>query len=61
MIQEEAKWVRPDEDCEAPIMLGKIFVEGGMKSAKISICGLGFFELYIKGTKLYDDILVQAW
>ena len=41
MIHEEAKWVRPDEDCEAPIMLGKIFVEGGVKSAKISICGLG--------------------
>ena len=61
MIQEEAKWVRPDEDCEAPIILGKIFAEEGMESAKISICGLGFFELYINGRKVSEDLMVPAW
>jgi len=30
-------------------------------NAKIDICGLGYYELYINGKKVSDDLLVPAW
>lgn len=60
MIFEEAKWIQGDEDCESPIFR-KMFTAGNIKSARITICGLGFFELYINGQKVGEDLLVPAW
>ena len=61
MIQDTAKWVSAGETCEAPIIFGKLFFTQNVTEAKISICGLGFFELYINGQKISKDILVPAW
>lgn len=60
MIHSSAKWVRGGA-CEAPVIFGKIHCPDGMVSAKISICGLGFFELYVGGRKVGNDLLVPAW
>ena len=53
-----AKWVRCGEE-EAPIIRKSFFAEN-FKKAEIDICGLGFFELYINGTKVSDDLFVPA-
>ncbi len=64
MTQKEmfknAKWVSPCEDCASPY-IRKTFTLKETKNAKIRICGLGFFELYINGRKVSDDLLVPAY
>lgn len=60
MIGKNAKWVRGG-DCESPVIFGKIDCPADMVSANISICGLGFFELYINGQKVGNDLMVPAW
>jgi len=61
MIRKEAKWVTAQPDCEAPIFHGTLYWSSEYKQAVISICGLGFFELYINDRKVSDDICVPAW
>lgn len=60
MIGKPAKWVRGG-DCESPVIFGAIDCPDDMVSAGISICGLGFFELYVNGRKVGDDLLTPAW
>lgn len=61
MIRREAKWVTASPDCEAPIFHGRLEWKKEYENAVISICGLGFFELYINGKKVSEDVLVPAW
>lgn len=61
MIRKEAKWVTAGPECEAPIFHGTLNWSPEYEQAVISICGLGFFELYINGKKVSDDICVPAW
>ena len=39
-------WITGDQNCTAPIFRREFSI-GSVKEAKISICGLGFFELYL--------------
>lgn len=55
-----AKWVTSKE-CDSPIIVGKFNVKKETVSADINICGLGFFELFINGNKVSDDILIPAY
>ena len=32
-----------------------------IREAKLNICGLGTYELYVNGRKVGDDILAPAW
>ena len=61
MIRKEAKWVTAAPECEAPIFYDEVLWERRDKKAVISICGLGFFELYINGRKVSEELLVPAW
>lgn len=61
MIRKEAKWVTADPSCEAPIFKDRLVWKTEYENAVISICGLGFLELYINGQKVSDDICVPAW
>lgn len=61
MIRKEAKWVTAAPDCEAPIFHGSLDWDAENANAVISICGLGFFELYINGKKVSEDLMVPAW
>jgi len=55
-----AKWVTTDKIISAPLFRTEFSAEN-VKKAKITICGLGMFELYINGKKVSDDLLVPAF
>ena len=61
-----AEWVVPDKACDQPIMRARFDAQGEKSAprsanAKITITGLGFFELYLNGEKISEDLLVPAW
>ena len=54
-----AHWISAPEDGDGAPMLRKTFSpKGGVKQAKVFVCGLGFFELYVNGQRIGDDYLV---
>ncbi len=55
-IFKNAKWIECTGS-DAPVFFRKINAVAGEK-AEITICGLGFFKLYINGKKVSDDLLV---
>ncbi len=58
MSIHQAKFVcASDPSCSSPVFLKKIDVEDPRES-EIEISGLGFFELYVNGKKVSDDVLV---
>ena len=58
MSIHQAKFIcASDPACSSPVFLKKIEVENPMGS-EIEISGLGFFELYVNGKKVSDDVLV---
>ena len=56
----KAKWVAPDKSCDQPVLRLR-FDAREAQTAKITISGLGFFELYLNGGKVSEDLLVPAW
>lgn len=60
MVFENAKWIKAGEYCEAP-MFRKEFTAENISNAVISICGLGFFELYINGERISEDLFTPVW
>ncbi len=54
-----AIWVGADEDCSSPLIRGSFTVANARK-ARIRICGLGYFALWINGRRVSDDLLVPA-
>ncbi|MCI8388431.1 MAG: family 78 glycoside hydrolase catalytic domain [Clostridiales bacterium] len=51
-----AKWLTPGDAVNTPYIRGEFSLDKDIKSAKITICGLGFFELFINGTRIGDDL-----
>ena len=41
----------------APFFRKKFTISGAIASARVYICGLGYFELYVNGCKVGDDVL----
>ncbi len=64
MTQDEmfglAKWIAPEPGCDQPYIRGE-FSAPAMNGAAITICGLGFFELYINGQRVEEDYFVPGW
>ena len=56
----DAKWVAPALSCEAPYVRGTFQAERPCQ-ARITICGLGFFELYCNGKRVAEDYFVPAY
>ena len=56
----KAQWLAPDQPCDQPIFRLR-FDAQGETAAKITICGLGFIQLYLNGGKVSEDLLVPAW
>lgn len=55
-----AIWVSPaDAACTAPYIRGRFSTKKPQR-AVLTICGLGFFELYINGKRYGNDLLVPA-
>lgn len=59
-VFKDAQWIQASEDCESPQFITTFDVTDS-KTGHIAICGLGYFELYINGEKVGDDLLVPAW
>ena len=55
-----ARWVAPDRACDQPI-LRLCFDAEGAGAARVTVTGLGFFELCLNGEKVGNDLLVPAW
>lgn len=55
-----AKWVSAGKNISSPLFRAE-FSANNVKNAEIYICGLGFFELYLNGKKVSDDLLVPAF
>lgn len=52
-------WVRADKSCVSPEFRA-VFPARAGEGAGITICGLGFFELYLNGKRISDDLFVPA-
>lgn len=52
-----AEWVTPDEKCQSPYIKG-VFSADGFEKAEITVCGLGFYYLFINGKKVSDDLFL---
>lgn len=59
-VFKNAKWVKPKEDMSSAIFRGTFDLKEKCR-AKINICGLGYFILYINGQRVSDDELVPAY
>lgn len=55
-----AEWVSADKKISSPLFRAE-FASEDIKNAEIFICGLGFFELYLNGKKVSEDLLVPAF
>lgn len=55
-----AKWVAPASGCDQPYIRGE-FDAQNIASAEITVCGLGFFELYLNGNRVAEDYFVPGW
>ncbi len=57
--QWTAQWISAKEDGFGAPLLRKTFsTVKKLKQAKVFVCGLGFFELYVNGQRIGDDYLV---
>ncbi len=59
-IFSDARWLSPKEDLEAAIFRAE-FNNDKAQSAEITICGLGYFVLYINGERVSDDEFAPAY
>lgn len=54
-----AKWIKPARDCVDAFFRGSFQAEAGAVT-EITICGLGFFRLFINGRRVGDDELAPV-
>lgn len=52
--------VKPDYDA-APLLRKRFSAPRKLKSAQLYICGLGYFEAFINGQRVGNDVLNPAW
>lgn len=53
-------WIQGGFCCESPLFRREFWAEG-VKSARLEICGLGFFRLYVNGKRVGDEEFLPAW
>ncbi len=51
------KWITADKDINSPIITREFDLEDIHDYATLNICGLGFFEVYINGKKVSDELM----
>lgn len=56
-IFKNAKWVTPSENNSSPFIRDSFFAEN-VKKAEISVCGLGFYYLYLNGKTVSEDLFL---
>lgn len=52
-----AEWITPSNQCISPYIRGTFSAEG-IKKAEITVCGLGFYYLYLNGKRVTEDLFL---
>lgn len=55
------RWIRAAKDCEAPVLVRRFSLRSLPKRARLFISGLGFFELYVNGSPIGEEVLQPVW
>lgn len=50
-------WIRADTDCDSPVMVRTFELARRPDRARIYLCGLGVFELFVNGRRAGDEVL----
>ncbi|MBQ8574516.1 MAG: family 78 glycoside hydrolase catalytic domain [Clostridia bacterium] len=56
----DARWICPKSDADAALFRAT-FMNNKAQSAEITICGLGYFILYVNGERVSDDEFAPAY
>lgn len=56
---EHAEWIREKDGFESPVFRKTFYVQA-IGKAEISVCGLGWFELYVNGQAVTDGVFEPA-
>ena len=56
---DSAEWVTCESGCTSPVIKGSFFIEKPER-AEITVCGLGFFRLWINGREVSEDKFVPV-
>ena len=51
------KWIAPAKDINSPFVYKEFYINDVHEYATVNVCGLGFFELYINGKKVSEDLM----
>lgn len=54
------KWISGKDEWSAPLLRKSFVLDDDVKEAKVFVCGLGYYELYINGEKVGDHVLDPA-
>ena len=57
---KDCRWVQASEETESPLFR-LVFEAQKAVDATLTICGLGFFEPYLNGTRIGEEWFVPAW
>lgn len=60
-IFADARWLSPEKELDAALFRSEIEIENDVRNAEITICGLGYFILYINGKRVGNDEFVPAY
>lgn len=60
MFHKTTSWITFDKALQS-VSVYKTFVAEKPSAAEIKICGLGFFELYLNGNRVGNDLFTPAW
>lgn len=53
-------WIQGDNQCESPLFRRSFFIQQTTRSAKIEICGLGYFLLFVNGKRVGEQEFIPA-
>lgn len=62
-----SKWISIDrtgrtlDSHDSPMLRKTFHIEKNVKEAQVSICGLGYYEMFLNGSKVGDHVLDPAW
>lgn len=56
-----ASWITADMDADTPAVLAKTFTAKKTEAARLYICGLGVYEVYINGKKAGEEYLAPGY
>lgn len=57
---ENKHWIQGDNVCESPLFRRSFYLEEVPASARLAVCGLGYFLLFVNGERVGDQEFIPA-